>query len=117
MTTETIEITTILPLDVFRRQADVMEAQFEIAAIHVELGGDTVARTYAGLMFRDWFEKQEQSWSEFLGWASYHGDDAWIISDAWEALNTDVHLTWVFYPAMEGHADLAMLFKLTFGGR
>lgn len=112
-----IELTTNLPLKEYVAQAEFMERQINDAGLAIELGGDTVARTWAAMMFREWFEGQGGDWNAHYIYATYEGDKEWAISNSWEKIDTDVRLQWWFSPDEPSQKALAMLFKLTFGGQ
>lgn len=109
-----INITTSIPLHEFRSQGEFMEKQIGEAGIHIELGADTVARTYASALLSGWFYEQGESWADHFMFASHNGDDEWIVSDPWEDIDSDIRLHWLF---TEDQRDLAVLFKLTWGGQ
>lgn len=111
-----IEIKTIIPLQDFKDQAALIQAALMNLPIHVELGADTVARTYASRVYGLWFQDNKSDWFGQFGWASYHGDDEWILSDAWENIDTDVRIHWLFDGGISQDRDIALLFKLAHGG-
>lgn len=114
---EQIEIYTNLPLEEYEEQARFIEDQINKAGLAIEIGGDTVSRTWAAMMFRDWFEQQGSEWHIHYIYSTYESDKEWAISNAWEEIDTDIRLHWWFNADEPSQVALAMLFKLTFGGK
>lgn len=63
-----IEVRISIPLDEYFQVKDDLEASFNEHQLIVVLSADTVIRTWAGLMFHDWFDKQEEFVDHYIAW-------------------------------------------------
>jgi hypothetical protein len=101
-------ITTNMSLSDYETCRDQIEAQLAEANIDIDLSVHTVCRTWARDHFTEWFANFGWNWQLF-----YNGPDNYG-GGSWSPVDTDIDLCWEF-PVGE-HKQIAMLFKLAFGG-
>lgn len=63
-----IEVRIPIPLDEYLHVKIDLEVDFDRHGIVCILSADTVIRTWAGLMFHDWFDKQDEPVDYYIGW-------------------------------------------------
>lgn len=127
-----IEVRIPIPLDEYIQVKDDLEASFNEHQLIVLLSADTVIRTWAGLMFHDWFDKQDQVVDNFIGWGEIGVEwqrdpiDAAVAADFMDE-GHEPRVVMMFDDNEEGvtyleeedaklNRNLALMFKLAHGG-
>ncbi len=121
-----IEVRVPIPFHEYVDTRKQLEDRFNEHSIPVFLSADTVIRTWAGLMFYHWFEDQGQDVEWHIGWGELDSENS---ADTMNAVVSadfpggDHQVFAVMFHDYEGddtlnaeQKNLAMLFKLTFGG-
>jgi hypothetical protein len=127
-----IEVRVSIPLGEYFRVKDDLEDSFNKHGLIVVLSADTVIRTWAGLMYHDWFDKQECFVDHFIGYGEVEVE--WQEEPMIAAVSADMvdegyqpRVVMMFEDEANDFAeiteetarngrDLALLFKLTHGG-
>lgn len=125
-----IEVRVPIPFAEYVDTRDQLEARFNEHAIPVFLSADTVIRTWAGLVFYQWFVQQVTDVEYHIGYGELDhvntGDTMTAaVSADFPDEDCQVFVVMLFHDGDEHDEDdeyataqrnLALLFKLTFGG-
>lgn len=127
-----IEVRISIPLAEYLHVRDDLESQFDQHGIVAVLSADTVIRTWAALKFGEWFDQQQATVDYYIG----HGEtasewdeatavaavDAAMVGDGYQprvvmAFAEESDLDEEYREGADGDGKLALLFKLTHGGK
>jgi hypothetical protein len=128
-----IDVRVSIPLDEYWHVKDDLEAQFEKHGIIVALSAETVIRTWAMLMFDEWFDNQDCWVDHYIGWGEIgleyqdepmlaacscdfvdEGSQPRVVMNFCDEPNEFAEIT---EEDAERGRNLALLFKLAHGGR
>lgn len=109
-----IEVVTTLSLMDYENYADNIVQELKDADVFIDLTAASVVRTYLSLKFDQWFVDQDQVWDGFYVGGFFGSEDKWQTLDTCcYMIDTEIQCSWYFD---QSEKDLAMLFKLTWGG-
>jgi hypothetical protein len=122
-----IEVRIPIPLAEYFQVRDDLEDKFNEHAIPIWLSADSVIRTWAGLTFYEWFEGQNADVDQHIAWGEIKGEwDEDMNAAVSHDFVCDGYQPYVVMMFHEHDLDaeytkeqsaLAVLFKLTFGGK
>lgn len=114
----TIEVKTALSYEAYCDEFILLETQAIDAQMFICLSADTVARTIAYKKYDEWFSEQNADIWDYFAWSECEIGTAKGMMGCVDAREIDGPsvLVWVFNEDIETERNLAMLFKLTFGG-
>lgn len=109
-----IEVRTTISFEDYTDMKMLLTSETAAADIFVIFSADTVMRTFAHNRYQQWFVEQDAWIDDFLGWGDI-GDKMLTCVDA-DLVDAPIEIVWLFDLSDEKEKELAMLFKLTWGG-